>query len=393
MTTASQLLHKPLTSNYSPQFVGNIYYQSMMKMPPFMLRYVYMMLMDPHITFGLWLIKGPIRTRTRISIKTTDEDLRQYLADNLNRFWENSVSRALKAIEWGYSCSEVLYSVKNGRLHFETLKDIHSLDATAFTENGEFVGAGIANVPGNPDCFLAPPKVLWHVHNREHHPIYGRSRLYGAFRPWLETWSDGGFRDCRRLFFMKYAYDGGIMRYPIGESPTSTYSNGDVLLKSNRDLAREILDKKKSGGSIVLPNDTNEQGQFLWTYDPPSTQPAPAGIMEYGRELRNEIWEGIGIPPEIGQAEGTGAYAGRKVPQEGFLASLQELSNWAVFDFDTQVLRRIAYLTFGDRGLNYELQTYGLVNAADAMNEEAFTPTTADRDPNTILASDQQTEA
>lgn len=397
--TAAKLLGRPATSNYSPEHIGGLYFQPFLTLPPFTLRYVYLMLMDPHVTFGLWLIKGPIRTRTRISINTDNEDLRQYLADNLNRFWENSVSRALKAIEWGYSCSEVLYTTKKNRIYFETLKDIHSMDAVAFTENGQFVGARIANVIDNPECFLSPPKILWHVHSREQNPIYGRSRLYGAFKPWVETWTSGGFRDCRRLFFLKYAYDGGMMRYPLGDSPTSGLENGEVRRRSNQDIAREILDKKKTGGTIVLPNETDENGVQRWQYEPPSAPPAPSGIMEYGKDLRDEIWEGLGIPPELAQAEGTGAYAGRKVPQEGFLASLQELSNWVVYDFDTQILRKLAYVTFGSAGLDYELQTYGLIQSADSMNEEAFTPTppdnaspgfSADRNPSSILASSTQ---
>ena len=207
--------------------------------------------------------------------------------------------------------------------------------------------------------FIGGPKAFWHVHWRDHHPWFGRSRLVGSFPPWWETWTDDGYRDIRRLYFHKYAFDGGTIYYPPGSTPDQ-----NNVRRPNLDIARDAFEKKKTGGITFLPNTTDE-GNRQWEVLPPHIASAPPGLLEYGQELRDEILEGMGVPPEVARAEGAGAFAGRRVPQQAFYAILQELVQWLISDADSQLFQPLVSLNFGKNHHRYEIKPHGLLDQAE----------------------------
>ena len=127
MINPNQLLGSPLTADYLPEGYTGMFLFARNR-PPFSGTVIREMMSDPRVIFGLWLIKGPILSNSRFKIDCDDEKVTKYLIENVTRFWRNSAARALKSIEWGYSASEVLYRVVEGKIHFDILKDIHSLD-------------------------------------------------------------------------------------------------------------------------------------------------------------------------------------------------------------------------------------------------------------------------
>jgi len=313
-----------------------------------------MMLTDPRISFGLRMIKGPILSRARFKVDCDNAEVKDFIQNMVTRFWQKSVAYALKAIEWGYSCSEATFIYRDGRVQFDGLKLLHPLDCRCITQDGHVIGARVrqrqgtgGNVSSKGRVYLPGYRMLWHVQQREEHPYYGRSRLYGAYMPWIETWDDGGFRDCRRLFFHKYAYDGGVIYHPPGETVLEDSQGGVALRRSNNEIARELMEKRRTGGTLHFPNEVDEYGQRKWQVEPPSIQPPPAHVVQYGRDLREEIWEGMGLPPEIGFAEGTGAYAGRRVPLEAFYSTLQENVYWLITDFKDQIADPLVKMNYG----------------------------------------------
>lgn len=362
-TVKQERLLNSITKDYLPTgyHSGWLYWH---RLPPFTLFTVGSMLMDARVLFGLWLIKGPILAQSRFKIECENTVVKDFIISNITRFWMNGAARALKALEWGYSCSEVMYDLKDdGLIHYKDLKTLHATDCRALTEDGELIGARIRNVPGRGRVTIAGPKMLWHIHQREYHPFYGRSRLFGAYYPWTETWTDGGFRDVRRLYFHKYAFDGGTMYHPQGS--TKLEESGASI--SYKDLARELLEKRKTGGTLTLPNIVDGQGVRQWEYVAPTMATAPVAIMEYGADLKTEILEGMGIPPEVAAMGETGAYAGRLVPQQAFYASLQEMVRYAIGDFDEQVLCPLIELNYGSP-VEHEIKTFGLMQE-DAKEE------------------------
>ena len=370
MVKASELLGNPMTGDYMPSGYQCIFLFARNR-PPFGLTVISEMMADPRVIFGLWLVKGPILANSRFKIECKDKNVKEFLIKNVTRFWRNSAARALKAVEWRYSASEVMYRVVDGSIHFDTLKDLHSQDCACVTHQGRLVGFTVRNVPdpitqqGRNKIFLGTPKGFWHVHWRTHHPWYGLSRLYGAHIPWWEMWSDGGYRDIRRLWFHKNAFEGGIMYHPPGITRTK-----DGLQISNKDLAREMIEKKRTGGTLTLPNTQGGEGVRSWEYQTPQSNPVPAGLSEYGQSLKEELFEGMGIPPEVFQnaTSGFGGMTGRQIPEEAFFAVLQEMVGWLISDADQQIFRHLVKLNFGE--VDYEIVPFGLTYKAEERENQ-----------------------
>lgn len=317
--------------------------------PPFTAATVAQMLTDPRVVYGLWLLKGPIITNAHVYVKCNNEIIRQYVIEQINRFWMNSAMRALKAIEWGYYGAEVMYREVKGQIHFDTLRDFQPPDVKLKTYLGRPLGIVVRNVKGaNQPVFLGFPKAFYHVHWRDRNPWYGLSRLFGAHVPWWEIWSDGGYRDIRRLWFYKNAYEGGTIRHPPGSS-----RDEHGILRPHKEMAREMVDKKRTGGTLTLPNTPGggADGQgYAWDYEPPVANPAPEGLLEYGETLREEIFEALGIPPEVIQSggdQGFGSSTGRQVPQMAFYSILQELFQWLLTDLMDYLLTPLLTIVFG----------------------------------------------
>ena len=368
--TPEQLLGKPITADYMPSGYSGMFLFARNR-PPFSQTVIQEMLADPRVIFGLWLLKGPILANSRFYIECDDSKVKQFLIKNVTRFWRNSAARALKAIEWGFSGSETMYRVEDGQIQFDTLRDLHSQDVRCVTQQGQLVGFVVRNVPnpttkqGRQKVFLGVPKGFWHTHWRTHHPWYGLSRLYAAHIPWWEMWSDGGYRDIRRLWFHKNAFEGGIMYHPPGITRTK-----DGLAISNKDLAREMIEKKRTGGTLTLPNTMGGEGIRSWEYVAPQPNAVPAGLMEYGASLKEELFEGMGIPPEIfeGGGQGFGSATGRQVPEEAFFSVLQEMVGWLIQDADDQIFRHLVQMNFGS--VPYEIIPFGLTYKAEERENQ-----------------------
>lgn len=355
------LLGPPMTGDYTPSAQTGSFF-AIRKAPPFSLTIVSEMLTDPRVSFGLRLIKGPILSKAKFKIDCKNDDVRAYCESVISRFWRSHAESAMRCFDWGYSCSEVLYKVEDGLITFDATKDIASLDARALTVGGDLVGARVrCNGLGanRKRVDLPKMKTLWTVHERDLHRWYGRSRIYGAYLPWLECWCEGGYRDSRRLFFHKNAFDCGGMYHPTGTSNVMTPDGQLAAVVPNKDLARDIVEKRRNGAVVTIPGTRDETGNHVWELIGPTVSPAPAGLMEHGQDLKDEIWEGMGVPPEVAKAEGTGAYAGRRVPQAAFYSTLQRDLNWIIYDFTEQVMRPLVRLNYGD--VSFEIIPSGLL--------------------------------
>lgn len=359
----------PITAGYTPTVYGNSW-GFINKAPMFTLQNVKDMLIDFRIRWGLWMIKGPILCKSKFFVKCDNAVVKEFLVQEVTRFWRTSAMRSLKAVEWGYSCSEALYKEEDGLIRFNYLKDIHSTDAAALAKHGFITGAQIKKVKrkGSPtnETYLLGPRKFWHVHHREANSYYGQSRLLGSYLPWIECWGDGGYRDSRRLFYHKYAYDGGGIYVPPGTTNVGDDGTGRPRAVPNLELGRNVVEKMKAGGTMTLPGETDENGKRKWEKIPVEVRATPSGLLEYGETLKDEMWEGMGVPPEIGRAQGTGAYAGRIVPLISFYAILQELIYWLISDADEQLFRPLVEFNFGPN-IRYEIIPFSILD--EAMDE------------------------
>lgn len=320
-----ELLGPARTAEYIPSAYGMVPFTR--NRPPFTGWNISEMLTDPRLQYALWLLKGPILANARMFVKC-DDSIKPFIVEIIERFWRNDAIKALKAIEWGYTGAEVVRSVRNGHITFDNLNDLQPSDVRVVTDKGQLCGITVNNVPfGNTmkrKIFLGGPKAFHHVHWKEKHPWYGLSRFFGCYVPWWEIWTSGGFRDIRRLWFFQNCFEGGSMYHP----PGSTMLPSGVKV-ANKDLARDMIEKKRAGATLALPNTGGDGSSLpLWRYEPATPNAVPAGLLEYGKLLNDEELEGMGIPPEViesGGDQGFGSATGRQVPQTAYYAVIQEL--------------------------------------------------------------------
>lgn len=315
------------------------------------------MLLDPRINYGLSLIKGPITTYTKFftseeaespnihtaivelnyhfpyAVRAKTPEVEEFIIDQLNRFWEVGLCKAMTAIEWGFSGSEVSYKLKKGKLTFNNLYLEPNLGLQCVSKKKGIIGY-IRN--RDKSTYVPIGKAFWHVHRRERNHYYGESALKGAHIPWHETWTLGGARDIRRTWFFKNAYDGGQLYYPEG-----SYQDAGGNIITHEEHAVRMLELNRSGSAMVFPSTKDTQGKRNWEYEPPKANVTPNGMAEYIQLLRDEELEGLGIPPEVVQSSGDtgmGSATGRMVPLMAFIASLTPIGANLIGDFCEQIL-------------------------------------------------------
>lgn len=335
---------------------------------------------DPRIRYGLNLIKGPIQAFTAFvtdeeaenpmlhetireqgiqfvfGVSCEDAKAKEFILKTLNRLWQIGLQELLLAVDWGFSCCEVHYRKgSDGLIQYDRMAHIHPFNvAPLFRKNGEIIGALEKGVLGHVGGREIPRyKMIWHVHARENHRVFGQSRLEWAFVPWHETWALYGARDIRRTWYFRNAYDGGTMRYPVGT--TKTESGGTV---DHRDLAVQIMSQMRTGGYRIFPNDVGPDGKTPeWDFEPPSANITPQGLMEYPETLRHEMLEALGIPPEVVESSsdgGFGSATGRKVPMMVYYSTLHSLVNYLLYDFQKFVLDGLLLVNY-KKQIDYEI--------------------------------------
>jgi hypothetical protein len=332
------------------------------------------MLRDPRVEIALSYLKGSVLSLSRFFVDEDDEEIKEYLVSQINRWWVTSATKQLTSLEWGYAGCEVLYKVLDDRIQFDNTKPFYATDIEAVTQDASFCGIriqrGFNHTDGsgsNEAKFIGGPKALWHVYRRERHPWYGQSRLLPAYPPWVEMTSEGGARDIRRLYFYKHAFQGETVYHPPGKTMTETGTP-----KLNKDIAREIVEHKRSGGVYALPSvfDANS-GNRAWEIDHGGDAGGAAmDVLQYPEELRKEIAEGIGVPTELIEAAETGSgYSGRKVPQTAFRGMLSDMVYWLIHDFNEQVLIPLVRMNFDVAEPTHEVIPFGLVRGEDEADE------------------------
>jgi hypothetical protein len=354
---SKDLLGAPITSNYEPPDLALSAHFFHPNRPFFTVWHIDAMLVDARVIFGLLMLRGPILTNSRFLVKTNNQLLKQFLIDQINRFWTTSAGLALRFMDYGFVGAEILYRAKDNSLQFDKLKYLHPHNTRAVTRHGKVIGMEVGRVGNAQSVFVGAPKCFWTVHNRDQNQWYGRSRLRGAFLAWNEIWSDHGYRDQRRVWFYKNAYAGPKVGYPPGSAPIERVGDSP---RPHREIAQEMVDKMVTGTGVCFPTTSADQ-QGGWVIEDAKPISIPEGLLEYGDQLRDEIWEGMGVPPEVARADGdAGAFAGRRVPQQAFYSSLQEIVQELLTDLDDQILRPLSFMRFG-RAADYELECLGLM--------------------------------
>ena len=389
------VLDQPVTKDYelTPSYFTSSY-TSMSRYPYFSLTCVQEMMRDARIRLGLELIIGPILAKGKFSVDTENDEVADYVQETLDMIWGGiDGRRALYSMVYGYACNEVLYEVRQGLVKFKELKPLHPMDCR-YVKNertGNQIGAAV-RIRGNrrkggdtnAHVLLLGPKCLWSTHGRDFSPYYGQSRLYNSHIPWLEKWGDGCFRDSRRLFFHKQAFSGGTMYHPPGVTNMALDASlGQAQPVANSELARRMVDQLRTGGTLFIPRQASVAGTVNpWEWIPGEVSQTPQGLLDYGTDLDNEIWQGMGILPEVISAPETGTLGngGRSIPMDGFNAILHSVFCEIITDIVKQILHPMVILNFGRENTWFTVKPYGLLKDNDQVDDMAGAATQEQQD-------------
>jgi hypothetical protein len=365
MTDIVDKLEANMSQDYAPSWIpawslfpGNI--------PVFDDTVIYRMLHNPRIRMGLRFKKGPILSETRYEVDCDNAEVKQFLEDELERFMQVGMETALHHLDWGSCACEVVYCQDplTQRMHFDKLIYLHKTSVVPQVLHNKVVGVNLKMTSGelytvtSPTIYIGGMKKLWIVHDRDFHPIWGRSDLYGAHTPWEEFDGFGGAREARSIWFRKNAFDGGSLRFP------NRQSNVDGRMVHNRLIAQSILDRRRTGGTLALPAEPVDQPQ--WEYKGPESAEAPTTMMDYIRILKEEELEGMEIPPELLASSEEGTSNNKRVLQQAFYTSLTLIAQECIFAFSEQVLESLVRFNFG-MDVPFDIKKIKVQNDQDQM--------------------------
>ncbi len=131
--------------------------------------------------------------------------------------------------------------------------------------------------------------------------------------------------------------------YPDG----TTSIPGHAEPVPNVDIAQQIADKMKSGGVIVRPSERDDNGNEMWPLTRAQVPNNPQHILQFPKDLDDEIRRGMEIPDDVISADGSGAWAGKRVTLASFYASLDHWVVQIIRDLKSQIFDHLCLLNWG----------------------------------------------
>lgn len=295
-----------------------------------------------------------------------DARVSEFVLSLVERFWRDAMPLLQEGgYPYGWAAGEHVYKESNGLLVWDHMKDFHPRDATVLSIKYHPVGVRIRNIREKEpvDLWFAsdsvPAKACWYPHRPKFGQFYGRSQLIGAWRPWRRLgWRDGVEQVIDAAIY-RAGYVGPIVRHPPEDMqtaqegiPATKADARGMPRRSARDVARQMVEWAKAGAGFTLSSasyPTAQGGGKKWEIDWPEHVMDVRPLIEAARHLEDQIMLGIGVPPELVKAAGTGSgYSGRSIPREAFLDGQQKIANAMLCIFVEQVVRPLVLWNFGD---------------------------------------------
>lgn len=350
-------------------------WQQIRDLPLFNFAIIHQMLLDGEVRLALATRAAPIQgvqfafrqgDKWIPGVKARRPEVGAFVLRQFEKLWADYIADILTAQEFGWAAGEVTLKLSAYKLvEFEHFEIRHATDCRLLKRDGHPIGVRFDRVMNEGHVDLEFPRAFFHAHKAPPGDDYGQSAMIGAYSPWWDKCAQGGALDVRRLFMHKDAYGGVTIGYP---------SDGDIYIANQeqpvpaRDIARQIAEQVQSGGVLTKPSDRDENGNEKWTIDRAQIPNNPQHILEYPKDLDSEIRRGIGVPDQIIDNEGSGSWAGARIPMAAFYASLDVWVRSIIRDFCEQVVDRLIVLNFG-RLEEYEITHKPL--AEQAMEQQA----------------------
>lgn len=331
-------------------------YQWPRRRPIWSLAMADMMRFDHQVWFALNVSNAPLQT-AEVEVRSPHEDVKRFVQEQWDRIWQTSCHKILRTKTYGYCGYEVVYKWNKGHLEFSHMLDRHPRDVIPLvTKVGKhLVGVRCRQSEGSSAEDLAGMKGLWLTYSAEFGQPYGHALLERAYPAWYDKAQEGGAYDLRRLRCIKDAWVGDQLKYPQ-ENVAFPGTNGEVIEVPARDIAREIVENRASGGVLQMPSTTYQDGKPKWEYIPPQSIQGQNEAQQWIEHLDEDIFDGMLVPKEVVEAAATGSgFSGRSIPMLSFLASRDVEFAGYVEPISSQVLKRLARRRFGKRGDDFEI--------------------------------------
>lgn len=323
-----------------------------------------------------------------------DQRVAQFVLAHVERFWQRGMPVLQEGgYPYGWAPGEHIYKEIQGMLVWSHLKGFHPNDGFILTLAHEPIGIRVKSIrdklhdPSDPDgnnqprgggiepsggtvdlWFAAnniPAKAAWYPHRPRFQQFYGRSQLLGGHRPWRRLgWRDAVEQVIDAAIY-RAGYKGPVVRHPPEDMQTAqsgipaTRADGiGNPRRSARDVARQIVEWAKAGAGFTLSSAQYPQAQGggnKWDVEWPDHVMDVTPLIKAAEYLEDQIMLGIGVPPELVKAGGTGSgYSGRSIPREAFLDGQQHIADAMLQIFVEQVIRPLVLWNFGDVPFNVQ---------------------------------------
>jgi len=335
------------------------------ELPPFDLRVADLMRFDPQVRIGIGARNGLLMA-AEVEVRGGEPEAAAWVQSQWEHIWATSAHQLLRAKLYGFLPFEVMYrQTRGGPFHeaiaFDHLKDCHPRDTRLLSKGGHLVGFALRNDGGSGkksrSIEVLCPKALVCTFDAEFGNLYGTALLERAYPPWYEKWMEGGVKKTLRLRMIKDAYIGDIFWYPVDK--VVQLPNGETV--SWRDIARDMLEARLSGGAMTLPMMYDREGNKLMDYTPPQDVGGSSHIFQWKQDVDLEIWKALEMPPEIIEASTSGSgFSGRSIPFVIALGAVETELAEIVRCVDRDILRPLVRLNFGHEP-QYEIHPRSLV--------------------------------
>jgi hypothetical protein len=390
------------------------------ELPPFNLHVAELMRYDPQVRIGLGARNGLLMS-AEVEVIGDDRQIDRWVQHQFDALWHSAAHQLLRAKLFGFLPFEVVYRRAasgpfRGLIEVERLIDYHPRGARLLVEEDKIVGfsyepakysessqsARVGERESMREYGVTDPHTLAHAHSgtinlfapqalvctfdAECANPYGCALLARAYPAWYEKWMPGGAKRTLRLRMIKDAYIGDIFWYP----PDRRFELPDGREITYRELAREIVESRHSGGALTLPLVYDSAGNKLVDYTPPQGVSGYTQVFRWKSDLDLEIWKALEVPPEVIQASNSGSgYSGRWIPFAVALSAVHQELAELVRCIDRDILRPLAQLNFG-REAQYDIHPKSLVEKYARMFSTQRAPSNRERMPLSAAAMDEE---
>lgn len=353
--------HQPAaaTAGYEPGMIDT-YFTNLRRLPPLNWLTMEEMLLDNMVSLSLGMRAGVIagiefaypdgveasgEPKYVQGIKADSLEVSEFVEQQLNTCFRNNIEALTNSQKYGWSAGECVHKTFDGMVEIDRLEERAPLDCRVLRTDGEFSGVLIKNVKNsqqkNGEVRLLFPYAFFIAHNPRPGEVYGRTQLIGAYPAWTDKNCEGGALDVRRLFCYSDAYGGRTLKYP-----NEMMQVGSEMIPA-RQVAQQIVEQIRSGGTVTLPSERDHEGNPKWELEQASIPSSPQHIMDAPKDCDAEIRRGCGVPDDVIDSDGSGGWAGKRVPLAAFGSSLDVWARSMYSALDQQIIRWMVDKNFG----------------------------------------------